>query len=68
MLWRGPALVDAGAELQPAADRLEDLRIAAVHADEGPTLKRYRQRAMGCATRIRKRTSHLTITLTPKES
>ncbi len=46
----------------------EDLRIASVHADEGPTLKRYRPRAMGRATRIRKRTSHLTITLTPKES
>jgi ribosomal protein L22 len=46
----------------------EDLRIAAVHADEGPTLKRFRPRAMGRATQIRKRTSHLTITLTPKES
>ena len=46
----------------------EDLRVAAVHADEGPTLKRYRPRAMGRATRIRKRTSHLTIELTPKES
>ena len=46
----------------------EELRIEAVHADEGPTLKRYRPRAMGRATRIRKRTSHLTITLTPKES
>ena len=46
----------------------EELRIAAVHADEGPTLKRFRPRAMGRATRIRKRTSHLTITLTPKES
>jgi ribosomal protein L22 len=46
----------------------EELRIAAVHADEGPTLKRFRPRAMGRATRIRKRTSHLTIELTPKES
>jgi large subunit ribosomal protein L22 len=46
----------------------EDLRIHSVVADEGPTLKRYRPRAMGRATRIRKRTSHLTITLTPKES
>src|SRR3954452_15392222 len=45
----------------------EDLRIVNVHADEGPTLKRYRPRAMGRATRIRKRTSHLSITLTPKE-
>jgi ribosomal protein L22 len=46
----------------------EELRIKSVHADEGPTLKRFRPRAMGRATRIRKRTSHLTITLTPKES
>jgi len=45
----------------------DDLRIASVTADEGPTLKRFRPRAMGRATRIRKRTSHLTITLTPKE-
>jgi ribosomal protein L22 len=44
----------------------DDLRIHAVKADEGPTLKRFRPRAMGRATRIRKRTSHLTIQLTPK--
>jgi ribosomal protein L22 len=44
----------------------DDLRIRDVYADEGPTLKRYQPRAMGRATRIRKRTSHLTITLTPK--
>jgi ribosomal protein L22 len=45
----------------------DDLRIKEVYADEGPTLKRFRPRAMGRATQIRKRTSHLTITLTPKE-
>jgi ribosomal protein L22 len=45
----------------------DELKIAEAYADEGPTLKRYRPRAMGRATRIRKRTSHLTITLTPKE-
>jgi ribosomal protein L22 len=45
----------------------EDLYIKAVHADEGPTIRRFRPRAMGRATRIRKRTSHLTILLTPKE-
>jgi ribosomal protein L22 len=46
----------------------EDLLVHSVYADEGPTLKRFRPRAMGRATRIRKRTAHLTIELTPKES
>ncbi len=45
----------------------DDLRIHAVKADEGPTLKRFRPRAMGRATKILKRTSHLSITLTPKD-
>jgi ribosomal protein L22 len=45
----------------------DDLRILTIKADEGPTLKRFRPRAMGRATRIRKRTSHLTIHLTPKD-
>jgi ribosomal protein L22 len=45
----------------------EDLYVKAVQADEGPTIKRFRPRAMGRATKIRKRTSHLTILLTPKD-
>ena len=45
----------------------EDLIVKVAHADEGPTLKRFRPRAMGRATPIRKRTSHLTILLAPKE-
>jgi ribosomal protein L22 len=43
-----------------------DLIVRDAYADEGPTIKRFRPRAMGRATGIRKRTSHLTITLTPK--
>jgi ribosomal protein L22 len=45
----------------------EDLYVKMVKADEGPTIKRFRPRAMGRATKIRKRTSHLTILLTPKD-
>lgn len=46
----------------------DDLKVLAVFADEGPTIKRFRPRAMGRATSIHKRTSHLTIQLTPKET
>ncbi len=45
----------------------DTLRILTVQADEGPTLKRFRPRAMGRASAIHKRTSHLSISLTPKE-
>jgi large subunit ribosomal protein L22 len=39
----------------------EELYVAACFADEGPTLKRFRPRARGRATRVRKRTCHITI-------
>jgi ribosomal protein L22 len=45
----------------------DDLVIHEAYADEGPTIKRFRPRAMGRATPIRKRTSHLTIALTPSQ-
>jgi large subunit ribosomal protein L22 len=39
----------------------DELKVAAAFADEGPTIKRWRPRARGRATRIRKRTCHITI-------
>ena len=48
----------------------EELYVAACYADEGPTMKRWRPRARGRATRILKRTCHITIILaryTPEE-
>ena len=39
----------------------DELFVSACYADEGPTLKRWRPRARGRATRIRKRTTHVTV-------
>jgi large subunit ribosomal protein L22 len=50
----------ANAEHNHALDA-DELFITQAYADEGPTLKRWRPRARGRATRIRKRTSHITI-------
>jgi len=45
----------------------DDLKIDRAFVDEGPTIKRYRPRALGRATPIHKRTSHMTITLTTEK-
>ncbi len=60
-------LLDSAAANAEANHELvaDDLRIAAVSVDEGPTLKRWRARARGRATPIHKRTSHLSVALTP---
>lgn len=42
---------------------VDALYIKRIFVDQGPTLKRWRPRALGRATRIRKRTSHLTVVL-----
>jgi len=39
----------------------EELFVSACYADEGPTMKRFRPRARGRASRIRKRTCHITV-------
>ncbi len=42
-----------------------DLVVAGAQVDEGPTMKRWRPRAQGRATRINKRTSHITLAVQP---
>jgi len=42
------------------------LVVSQVFVDEGPTLKRFRPRAMGRASRINKRTSHITVVVSEK--
>jgi ribosomal protein L22 len=45
----------------------DEMRVSSITVDEGPTLRRYRPRAMGRATPINKRTSHIAVALTPVE-
>jgi ribosomal protein L22 len=45
----------------------DEMRISSITVDEGPTLRRFRPRAQGRATPIMKRTSHISVTLTPSE-
>jgi large subunit ribosomal protein L22 len=52
----------ANAEENSEVD-VDTLFIKRIYADEGPTLKRFQPRALGRASRIRKRTSHLTVIL-----
>ena len=50
----------ANAEQNPGVVS-DNLIVARVSVDEGPTLHRWRPRALGRATRVRKRTSHITV-------
>jgi large subunit ribosomal protein L22 len=52
----------ANAENNEGAD-IDELKVASICVDEGPTMKRIRARAKGRASRILKRTSHITITV-----
>lgn len=46
---------------------VENLVVSEVFVDEGPTLKRFRPRAMGRASAINKRTSHITLVVSEKK-
>lgn len=46
---------------------INNLVVEQAYVNEGPTLKRFRPRAMGRASQINKRTSHITIVLTEKK-
>ena len=54
--------VGANAEHNDGLD-LDELYVASCYADEAPTAKRWRPRARGSASRINKRSSHITIIL-----
>lgn len=45
---------------------LDDLVVASLQVDEGPTLRRFLPRAQGRATRLNKRSSHITVVLQPR--
>ena len=57
----------ANAETTEDLDR-GTLVVSKAMVDEGPTMKRWRPRAQGRATRINKRTSHITLVVQPKEA
>lgn len=46
---------------------VEDLFVSEAYANEGPTLKRFRPRAKGAASKISKRTSHITVVVSEKK-
>ena len=57
----------ANAETTEGLNRAE-LVLSVAMVDEGPTMKRWRPRAQGRATRINKRTSHITLAVQPADA
>lgn len=52
----------ANAEHNDGAD-IDELKVASIYVDQGPSMKRMRARAKGRGNRILKRTSHITVTV-----
>jgi large subunit ribosomal protein L22 len=62
------AIANARVKADRASEAFDErtLVISQAFVDEGPTMKRFRPRAQGRAARINKRTSHITVVVTPK--
>ena len=62
------AIANARFKADKTAERFDERELVVVSAfiDEGPTMKRFRPRAQGRASRINKRTSHITVVVAPK--
>jgi large subunit ribosomal protein L22 len=62
------AIANARVKADAASEAFDErnLVISQAFVDEGPTMKRFRPRAQGRAARINKRTSHITVVVTPK--
>ena len=62
------AIANARVKADQASEAFDERNLVVSHAfvDEGPTMKRFRPRAQGRAARINKRTSHITVVVTPK--
>ena len=63
------AIANARVKADRASEPFDErtLVVPAAYVDEGPTMKRFRPRAQGRAYRIRKRTSHITVVVTPPQ-
>lgn len=63
------AVANAEHEAERKAESLDvdDLYVKSVMVDGGPTLRRYRPRAQGRATKVLKKTSHITVVLGTRE-
>jgi large subunit ribosomal protein L22 len=64
------AIANARVKADKIAERFDEqeLVITSAYVDEGATMKRFRPRAQGRASRINKRTSHITVVVAPKQA
>jgi ribosomal protein L22 len=63
----GKLIESAAANAENNHDLVADeMRVSEITVDEGPTLRRFRPRALGRATPINKRTSHIAVALSPE--